>query len=121
MFIHGIAILFICQFIGEVLVRLLGIPVPGPVIGMVLMLALLLKLGRIPPGIRLASSGLLSHLALLYVPAGVGMMVHFRLIAADWLTIVVALIVSTLVAMGVSALVLGYFVRRLGGQGGEVS
>jgi len=108
----GITILLLCQLAGEVCARLLGLPVPGPVLGMVLLLGLLIWRKGPPAGLRSASDGLLRHLALLYVPAGVGLMAHFGLIGRDWIPILGGLIASTVLALAVTAVVLGRLNRR---------
>ena len=74
-FLTGITILVIYQLIGEVLALLLSIPVPGPVIGMALLfLTLIIRRGSTPP-LDGAAASLLNHLSLLFVPAGVGVLV----------------------------------------------
>ncbi|WP_166253883.1 CidA/LrgA family protein [Marinobacter salicampi] len=98
-FLNGITILLVYQLVGEVTVRLLGLPVPGPVLGMVMLFLTLVIRGRAGTSLDTASSSLLSHLSLLFVPAGVGMMVHFDRIADEWLSIGIALVVSTIVTM----------------------
>jgi len=60
-------------------------------------------LGKVPDSLSTAAGGLLSHLSLLFVPAGVGIMVHADRIAAEWLPIMLALVLSTLVTMTVTA------------------
>ncbi len=115
--LQGIAGLLLCQLAGEVLVRLLRWPVPGPVVGMVLLFGGLLAKGRVPAGLRTASEGLLRHLALLYVPAGVGLMVHFQLIAADWVAILGALVASSVVTIAVTALFLQALTRARRSEG----
>lgn len=109
----GLLLLLLCQLLGEWLVLSLSLPVPGPVVGMVLMLAALIVLRRVPDMIREPSEGLLRHLALLFVPAGVGLTVHAELIADEWLIILVALVVSTVLAIIVTALVLKRLTRNL--------
>ena len=110
--LNGIALLLACQLAGEVIARFFGMPVPGPVVGMVLLLALLMIRGGPPEGLRTAADGLLRHLALLYVPAGVGLMVHFHLIAADWLAIAAGLVGSTVAALVVTALTMQWLSGR---------
>jgi holin-like protein len=105
-FINGITILLIYQLVGEISVRLLGIPVPGPVLGMVMLFITLLLRGKTDESLETASTALLSHLSLLFVPAGVGMMVHFQHIANEWLSISIALLLSTLVTMAATALIM---------------
>jgi holin-like protein len=109
----GLLLLLLCQLLGEWIVLALGLPVPGPVFGMILLLAGLIARGRVPDLIRVPAEGLLRYLALLFVPAGVGLMVHAELIAAEWLIIMLALVVSTVVTILVTALVLKRLTRRL--------
>lgn len=79
---------------------------PGPVIGMALLfLGLLLKRG-IPEDLGRVGDALLSNLSLLFVPAGVGVMLHAGLLGADWLPISVAVVVSTLLTIAVTAAVM---------------
>lgn len=110
--LFGFLVLLICQFIGEVVVRYLDLPFPGPVVGMVILLIGLMVSGGVPQGVRQAGEGLLSNLALLFVPAGVGLMVHYQLIAADGLIILTALILSTAITMIVTSLILNKLARK---------
>ena len=102
--ITGFMVLLLYELVGEVLVLLLNLPTPGPVIGMFLLLLTLIFLGKIPEDIDKAATALLSHLSLLFVPAGVGVMVHFQRIRSEGGAILVALLVSTVVTLIVSAL-----------------
>jgi holin-like protein len=99
-------LLLVYQLIGEVLVLATGLPVPGPVIGMLLLFVTLLARGAAPAWLRDTCQGLLSHLSLLFVPAGVGVLLHFQRLGAEWLPIVVALVASTVITIGVTALVM---------------
>jgi len=102
----ALTVLLVYQLIGEVLVQLLGLPVHGPVVGMLLLFVTLLLRGRAPEWLRTTSNGLLGHLSLLFVPAGVGVMQHFQRLGAEWLPITVALVASTIITIGVTALVM---------------
>jgi holin-like protein len=104
--IYGLTLLLAYQLIGEVGVRALQLPVPGPVAGMLLLFLTLVVLGRVPESLSTSAGGLLAHLSLLFVPAGVGIMVHADRIAAEWLPITLALVVSTLLTMAVTAWVM---------------
>lgn len=108
--------LLVYQLTGEVLARVLSLPIPGPVIGMVLLFCTLVVRGRmgrpIPESMQHTANILLQHLSLLFVPAGTGIMVYLQLIADEWLPISVALIVSTVGAMAVTALILRALLRR---------
>ena len=103
--VRTFATLLVFQTMGEGLSYALSLPVPGPVIGMVLLLAyLMLKddaIGKLAP----TSLALLKHLSLLFVPAGVGIMVHVQRIASEWLPIMLALVTSTVVSIIVTAAV----------------
>ncbi|AMV72614.1 CidA/LrgA family protein [Desulfuromonas carbonis] len=112
--VRGFAVLLGLQFLGEVLARGLGLPIPGNVLGMGLLLIGLL-LGWIEEGsIRDAAELLLSHMALLFVPAGVGVMVYFDLLRREWLAIIVALVVSTFVVMAVTGWTEAWLEKRGG-------
>ncbi|MFN7434728.1 MAG: CidA/LrgA family protein [Betaproteobacteria bacterium] len=98
------ATLLVFQTIGEVMSYALRLPVPGPVIGMVLMLLYLRLRPRSLEAMRETSLGLLQHLSLLFVPAGVGVMAHWHRLAAEGVAIVVAIVVSTVLALAATAL-----------------
>ena len=76
-----------------------------------LFLALMLR-GGAPEFLGDTSLGLLKHLSLLFVPAGVGMMLHFSRIGSEWLPIVCALVVSTAATLAITALTLRAMLRR---------
>jgi holin-like protein len=106
--IASLSLILLCQLAGEVIVRGLGLPVPGPVVGLMFLLILLLArdrfavLARGPlreDGVENASRGLLAHLSLLFVPAGVGVVQKLDLIAAHGLAFVGVLAVSVLVTL----------------------
>ena len=102
----ALTLLLVYQLVGEVIVQVSGLPVPGPVVGMLLLFLTLLARGSVPAWLRDTCQGLLSHLSLLFVPAGVGVMLHFKRLGAEWLPIVVALVASTVITIGVTALVM---------------
>ena len=102
----ALTLLLVYQLAGEVIVQLTGLPVPGPVIGMLLRFLTLLARGGAPGKLRGTSQALLSHLSLLFVPAGVGVMLHFERLGAEWLALAVTLVASTVITIGVTALVM---------------
>lgn len=101
--LNALTLLLVCQLAGELLVAALGIPVPGPVAGMAALFILLVVRGGIPDDLAIAGDGLLRHLSLLFVPAGVGISAHLALLERDWFPLSVALIASTLLAILASA------------------
>ena len=76
-------LILICQLIGEFVVTTTNVPFPGPVVGMVLLFVFLLFKGKVPEQLSNVSNALLSNFSLLFVPAGVGVMVHFKLLGTD--------------------------------------
>jgi putative effector of murein hydrolase LrgA (UPF0299 family) len=106
--IANLSLILICQLIGEVLVHGLGLPMPGPVIGLLLLLLLLLArdrfvvLARGPlqgDGVESASRGLLAHLSLLFIPAGVGVVQKLDLLAEHGIAILAILAVSVVITL----------------------
>jgi putative effector of murein hydrolase LrgA (UPF0299 family) len=123
--IGGFALLLLCQLVGEMISRGLGLPVPGPVLGLVLLFLGLLAAERLrQPGtivddtVAPVAEGLLRNLALLFVPAGVGVIQHLDVFVAHGLAIGLALVGSTAVTLVVTVLV---FVALAGetGEAGE--
>jgi holin-like protein len=107
----AITILLVYQTVGEIAALWLGLPIPGPVIGMVMLFATLVARGSVPDNLRDTANGLLTHLSLLFVPAGVGLMIHIERIRGEALPIVVSLVVSTAATIAVTALVFAWFRR----------
>ncbi|WP_298607205.1 CidA/LrgA family protein [uncultured Thiothrix sp.] len=103
-FLNGITALLIYQLIGEVLVRWLKLSIPGPVLGMTLLFISLLLYKRVPLALETASAALLSHLSLLFIPAGVGLILYFDALSKEWLPILVTLVASTLISMALIGL-----------------
>ena len=104
-------VLLVCQLSGEVLVVFTGIPLPGPVLGMLLLFIGLLLRGGIPEGLNKMADGLLSHLSLLFVPAGVGVIAHAQLIGTELLPIAISLFLSTFITIVVTAWVMQKLAR----------
>lgn len=105
----GLFIILLCQVLGELLVALVGLPIPGPVLGMLILFAGLVCHGEVPDCLRLPAENLLRYLALLFVPAGVGLIQHLDLVQAQWLVILLTLVGSTAIALLAS----GWLFQRL--------
>ncbi len=104
-----------CQLIGEALRDAFDLPVPGPVIGMFLLAAILVIRGRrsnpVPPALAATADTLISHMGLLFVPAGVGIIAEAGLLRQQWLPIVAALVGSTMLSLAVTGSVLHAVLR----------
>jgi holin-like protein len=106
--IASLSLILLCQLAGEVFVRALALPMPGPVIGLMLLLVLLVArdrfavLARGPlqgDGVESASRGLLANLSLLFVPAGVGVVQKLDLVTEHGIAFLGVLAVSVLVTL----------------------
>lgn len=106
--IAALGLLLACQLAGEMLARAAQLPFPGPVLGLILLLGILLLRRKIWPALEKATDTLLAHLSVLFVPAGVGVVQHWQQIEAHLLPLATVLGVSTLLAIvaGAGAFVL---------------
>jgi holin-like protein len=107
-----------CQLIGEVLRRFLHLPLPGPVIGMLLLAAALAIAGNDRAGdvedasqLTRTANALIANIGLLFVPAGVGVIVEFGLLRQNWLPILVGLCLSTVLGLIVTGMVMHHVCR----------
>ena len=114
------ALLLVCQLAGEALHRLTGLPLPGSVIGLGLLLLWLAVTRQEPLGLAKISGWLAAHMPLMFVPAAVGLMEEGQLVRQHGLVIVLAMVVSTVLTIGVAAFVFDWAVKRFcaGDQGG---
>ena len=108
-----LTLILCCQLAGELFVAAVDLPVPGPVVGMALLFAGLLVHGCVPEGLGKVGDALLQHLSLLFVPSGVGVLLHLPLISREAAPIAAALVVSTLLTVAVTAVCMDRL-RRLG-------
>jgi holin-like protein len=108
----SLGLILLCQLIGEAIARATAIPVPGPVIGLVLCVLLLLARDRFPR-FEDTGRGILSHLSLLFIPAGVGVIQRLDVIGGNALAIGLSIGVSTILALAVTAWVFSAVARRL--------
>lgn len=113
--LEAVTMLFLCQLAGEVVVRALGIAFPGPVLGMALLVVVLTLRGGGGAALDGVADGILRNLSLLFVPAAVGVIQQTGLIAANWLAILAALVVSTTATLLVTVLTFRAVARARGG------
>lgn len=107
--LNYLTLIFCCQLAGEFIIGATDLSIPGPVLGMVILFCFLLVRGSIPDDLSSVADGLLNHLSLLFVPAGVGIMLHFKLLGDDLFAISAALIVSTVLTVIVTAVLMRSF------------
>jgi holin-like protein len=128
--IASLSLILLCQLAGEIFVRGLTLPMPGPVIGLMLLLVLLLARDRFPvlargplqgDGVENASRGLLANLSLLFVPAGVGVVQKLDLVAEHGIAFLAVLAISVMVTLVVTVVTFVAASRLMarGGSGHE--
>lgn len=100
--IRTISILLAFQLAGEVVSRGLDLTVPGPVLGLAALFVLLTARPALAARMAETANGLLSHLSLLFVPAGVGVVGHLDTFGRDGPALLAALVVSTVAAIAVA-------------------
>ena len=104
--------MLLCQLAGEVIARASDVPFPGPVIGMAILFIGLMMRGSVPEPLQQTTKSILDHLSLLFVPAGVGVMIYLPLIADEWLPIASAIVIGTLMTIAVTAWIMGGILGR---------
>lgn len=108
--LRGVTWLLVLQLAGEALAHLLNLPFPGPVVGMLLLVvALAFPLVREP--VHVAAGFLLSHLSLLFVPVGVGVITHLDLLRDYGLKLMLVIALSTWAGMAVTVLLVRALMR----------
>ena len=115
--IAAFLLLLVCELIGELARAAFNLSVPGPVIGMLLLAAALgLRKDKpnapaIPGALGRMAESLISHMGLLFVPAGVGIITEVGLLRAEWLPIMAGLIGSTVLSLATTGLVMHWTTR----------
>lgn len=108
--LRGITWLLLLQSLGEVISRSLHLPLPGPVVGMLLLL-FALRWPAVSSSVQAVAEFLLQHLSLLFVPVGVGVMTHLDVVGTYGVRMAVVIVLSTWVSLGVTAWVLRALLR----------
>ena len=125
--IGAISLLFVCEFAGDGIARVFGLPLPGSVLGMLILLLWLAGVKRDRPVLGQVTSWLTAHLSVMYVPAAVGLIAQGPILSRYGIGIVVAATVSTLLTLVVTVLVFHWALRLverhapIGQEGGAVA
>jgi holin-like protein len=118
--ISAFLLLIAFELAGELARSALHLPIPGPVIGMFLLAAVLIvrkdrsDAPAIPVSLGRTAEGLIGHMGLLFVPAGVGIIAEAGLLRAEWLPILAGLVGSTILSLAVTGLVMHWTTRPRG-------
>jgi holin-like protein len=115
--LNAIAVLLACQLAGEVSSQILAVPVPGPVIGMAVLIIILRFVPTAASALSETAHGILRHLSLLFVPAGVGVMLHAATVREQWLAILVSVFFGTVITLVVTALTIRLAMRLTRSRG----
>lgn len=112
--IPALTVILACQLAGEAVSQALHLPLPGPVLGMALLLVGMKVSARLAALVRPVAQVILGNLSLLFVPAGVGIVGHFDLLRAQGVPLALALVGSTVAAIAVGALTFRFVSRAIG-------
>jgi len=110
--LKGIIVLLFCQFLGECISKLFDLLVPGPVIGMVILLIFLLIRKASFQSLDNAVALHLRYLPLLFIPAAMGIITQIDIITKEFWAIIIALFVGTIVALAFSAKFMDYLTNK---------
>ncbi|MFT6537150.1 MAG: putative effector of murein hydrolase LrgA (UPF0299 family) [Loktanella salsilacus] len=97
--LQTLGLLLGCQLLGEVTVRGFGLPVPGPVLGLTLLVLLLAAMPRLAEQLRPTTTVILANLSFLFVPAGVGVIGNLGVLSDDGVALLAILTLSTVLSM----------------------
>jgi len=119
--LRAIFIIFFFQLIGEAVKKILEINIPGPVIGLTLLLLTLIYLKRfkkgkikdLKDGVINAGNCILSYLSLLFVPIGVGVIMHLAFLEKNLINVIFIIFLSTVLTIGLTAYVMEKLNKRL--------
>ena len=117
--LKGILLLLACQLAGEVVSQYFAVPVPGPVVGMALLLVIVRSLPAAYAIVNETASTILRNLSLLFVPAGVGVMLHVATVREQWLAILVSLVAGTVLTLVVTGLTIKLVIWLMASRGDE--
>ena len=110
--LYAIAVLFAFQLLGEFLVRVSGLPLPGALVGTLLLLIGLLFYKRLPKPLEDTAQVLLQNMMLLFIPVIAGVMLEFDHLRREWLPFVLSCVVGAAVTFTATALTFRFFLQR---------
>ncbi len=110
--LFAIAALFSFQLLGELISRLTGLPLPGALIGTLLLLLALLLYKRLPKTLEDTGNSLLQNMMLLFIPTIAGVMLEFDRLAREWQPFVIACIAGTIITFVCTGLTFKFFLQR---------
>lgn len=112
MLLRGLFWLVLCQLLGRAINALFLPMLPGPILGMLLLVVFLLCRGQVDEPIQQAASGLLKYLPLLLVPPAVGVMAYAEAIVADFWAVIGALVLSLILSLAFAGWMMQKLIER---------
>lgn len=112
--ITALSLILAFELVGEILSRALDLPLPGPVVGLCLLVAACILRPALAARLRPTAQGLLSHLSLFFVPAGVGVVAHLPVLQEHGIGLALAIMGSTVLAIAAGALAFQWAARWMG-------
>ena len=110
--LYAIAVLFAFQLLGEFLARISGLPLPGALVGTLLLLVGLLFYKRLPKSLEDTAQVLLQNMMLLFIPVIAGVMLEFGHLRREWLPFVLACVLGAAITFTATALTFRFFLQR---------
>ena len=107
-----LTLILLCQLIGEIVMRMTKVPVPGPVIGMVILFCWLVLRREMPSDLETVGGFLHRYLPLLFVPAGVGIVTNLDLLRRSWAPLAGTILLGTVLTIGVTGAIMQFVNRR---------
>ena len=119
--LYALATLFAFQLLGELVVRITGLPLPGALIGTLLLLLGLLFYRRLPKPLEETAGVLLQNMMLLFIPVIAGVMLEFDHLRREWLPFVLACVVGAAITFTATALTFRFFLQRQRSKNGGLT
>ena len=109
--LKGIFVIFFFQLIGEVIQQYFGMLIPGPVVGLILLLMALIctrettrpEIVALSTSIYQSAEGILQYLSLLFIPIGVGVIMHLQYLENNILSVMAVILIGTVLSLGLTA------------------
>ena len=111
-YLKEFVILCSCLLLGSLTRKVIDFPIPEAVYGMIyLFIALRVKILK-PEEVEKTSNGILSNLAFLFIPVGVGIMANYEVIQGRILKLIIIVLIGTAVTMGITGVIVQTLQRR---------
>lgn len=110
--LRELLIVLVIYFLGESLTNFFSLPVPGNIIGMILLLILLVTKVIKVESISSISNFFLDHLAFFFIPAGVGLLTSIAYVKDIWLQFLLICLISTIIVIASTGLIVQKIIKK---------